>query len=194
MRGGGLAAARGVTEERRAWLGAGASVVLLLTAFVLAVVGSSGGGGTDTGSLPVGSPQIATAADLESAARALGHPLYWAGSRPATELELTEEADGSVFLRYLPAGAKAGDARTSFLTVGTYPVADAQAALRTTAKEAGAPLGRLPDGSVTLQNPSSKGSVYLAAPGSDLEIEVYDPRPGVALRLIEAGAIEPVEG
>jgi hypothetical protein len=66
------------------------------------------------------------------------------------------------------------------------------AALKRTAEENDVPLRRLPGGSVLLPNPSSQGSAYLAYPGGDLEIEVYDPEPGRARELIEAGAVRPV--
>ena len=36
--------------------------------------------------------------------------------------ELTRSADGSFYVRYLPAGAKPGDPRPEFLTVATYSV------------------------------------------------------------------------
>ena len=36
------------------------------------------------------------------------------------------------------------------------------------------------------------GDVYLAYAESDLQIEVYDPVPGRALRLVRSGAIRPV--
>jgi hypothetical protein len=167
-----------------------ASIALLAIAAVLAITG--GDGGDDGFAIEPIPPQIVAAEDLADSEQAAGHEIYWAGAREGTRLELSVEPDGSVFLRYLPPGTPAGDSDPAFLTVGTYPVADAQAALRQAARESGGTLGRVEDGGMTLENSSSEGSVYLAYPRSDLQIEVYDPRPGRALALIRSGAIVPV--
>lgn len=184
----GGAGAGALAGRRRLW-GAVASIALLATAAVLAIVGG------EEGAPGVPSPPtIVSTGDVEELASQLGHPVYWAGEPAEGSLELTAEGDGSVYLRYLTEDAEAGDQRQIFLTVGTYPVVDAQNALRRTARENGTDLDRLEDGATVLPNPSSSGSVYLAYPGGDLEIEVYHPDPGKALELIRSGAIEAVGG
>lgn len=182
-------AGAGALAGRRRLLGAGASIALLVVAAVLALVGGEG----SAPSIP-SPPTIVAADEVEELASQLGHPIYWAGEPNEEALELTAEGDGSVYLRYLAEGVAAGDQRQIFLTVGTYPVADAQEALRRTAAENDARLERLDDGAVVLPNPTAPGSVYLAYPESDLEIEVYHPDPGRALALIRSGSIEPVGG
>lgn len=170
-------------------IGAGLAAVLILLAIVLAVQDGEGG---DAAEAIDPAPRLVAADDLTQLEGSLGHPLYWAGERPPDQLELREEAGGDVYLRYLPPGVEAGDPRSSFLTVGTYLVADAAAALDRTAGKAGVELERAADGAAILVNPSSEGSVYFAYPGSDLQIEVYDPAPGRALGLIRSGQIRPV--
>lgn len=177
-----------IRRNRIRLAGAGASVVLIVVAVLLAVTGGSGGG-SEPVAMP---PHFADAGDLTDLEGELGHPIYWAGDRPPAQLELKVEADGSVYLRYLPPGVEAGDPEQRFLTVGTYPVVDAVGALRRTATSSGTTLGRTAAGGVVLSNPESEGSVYLAYPGSDIQIEVYDPTPGRSLRLIRSGAVEPV--
>jgi len=173
---------------RREFLGAAASIVLVIVAVVLAVAG----GGEEASEAFPSSPRLASLDDVEELAATLGHPIYWSGEQPGEDIELTTEADGSVYLRYLPEGSAVGDPREEFLTVGTYPVPGAQEALERAAAESGIELRRLEDGALILANPSSRGSVYLAYPGSDLQIEVYHPEPGRAAQLIRSGAIEPV--
>jgi hypothetical protein len=168
--------------------GIAASAVLVVVAVVLAITGGSGDGG-DSASM---GPHFVDAGDLSDLESELGHPIYWAGERPPAQLELAEEADGSIYLRYLSPGLEAGDPEQRFLTVGTYPVVDAVGALERTADGAGVSLGHAADGGVVLANPSSEGSVYLAYPGSDIQIEVYDPVPGRSLQLIRSGVIQPV--
>jgi hypothetical protein len=163
-------------------------VALVVTAVALAVADgpSDAAKGLDT------PPHLVDAAEIGDLEAALGHEIYWAGERAPAELELRVEPEGSVYLRYLPPGVDAGDPRQRFLTVGTYPVADAAAALRRTSAETGSRLQHTAAGGLVLVNRASPGSVYLAYPGSDLQIEVYDPAPGRSLRLIRSGAIQPV--
>lgn len=173
--------------SRRRQAGTLASALLVVLAVALAIVGGRGSGAD-----PLSSPaHLADIADLTELEDSLGHPVYWAGERPGERLELTVEADGNVLLRYLPAGASPGEHPAAFLTVGTYPVPGAQAALRRTARGTGTEVEPLADGSIALGNPDSLGSAYLAYPDSDLQIEVFDPRPGRALSLIRAGTIRP---
>lgn len=179
----------GSIERRRRPLALVVSAVLVAIAALLAMQG--GGGGDEARALDT-APRIVGTADLSALQDSLGHPLYWAGQRSGQQLELTEESDASIYLRYLPAGIDAGDPRPRFLTVGTYPVDNPVVALRHAATTAGAGLMDGPGGSVVLPNPSSEGSAYLAYPGAKLQIEVYDPAPGRALGLIRSGAIRPV--
>ena len=169
-----------------------ASVALLVVAVVLAIVGGGGNGDDDDVGVERVPPKILLAEDLPGVEEEAGHEIYWAGLQGRTRLEVSVEADGSAFLRYLTPGTAAGDPDAGFLTVGTYPVPDAQDALRTAARQSGGSLGRVEGGGLTLEDPSSRGSIYLAYPGSDLQIEVYDPSPGRARELIRFGAIEPV--
>jgi hypothetical protein len=181
-------AAAGVRDRRRL-AAIVVSALLVLVAIALAAQGS--GGEAETQAVDT-SPHLVGAGDLTALEDSLGHAVYWAGERAQDQLELTEEAGGSIYLRYLPPAVEAGDPRPGFLTVGTYPVEDAVGALRRTAAKAGVTLEQAGDGGVVLANPASGGSVYLAYPGSDLQIEVYDPRPGRALGLIRSGVIGPV--
>lgn len=185
----GRADVAGILERRRRTLGIAISAVLVLAALVLAL--HDGAGGEESEATEI-APRLVDVDELAELEGALGHPVYWAGERPPDRLELKREAGGNVFLRYLPPGVEAGDARQDFLTVGTYPLVDPVEALRRTAAESGSSLRTAADGAALLVSPSSRGSVYLAYPGSDLQIEVYDPSPGRALRLIRSGAIGPV--
>jgi hypothetical protein len=166
--------------------GIAASAFLVLIAVALAAFG--GGGGSEGEA--TGGPKLVGQDELADLAAALEHDVFWAGSLPSRNLEVTEEAGGSVYVRYLPGGAQAGD-RAARLTVGTYPLVDAEAATRRAAAKAGAPVRKVPEGAIAFVG-SGGTSVYVAFPESDLQVEVYDPRPGRALALVEAGEIRPV--
>ncbi len=183
----GAAAGDELGRSRLRKIGPVLAALLVAAAVFLAFAGDDDSGAP----APDGTPRLIDEADLLDLEGMLGHAVYWAGERPPDRLELRREADGSTYLRYLPPGVGAGDPRQGFLTVGTYPLADPVAALRRTAAQAGIEVERR-GSAVVLESPSSPLSAYLARPGSGLQIETYDPRPGAALRLVSSGAIGPV--
>lgn len=161
---------------------------LVLIAVVLAIVGGDAGPEAES----AGGARLATETELEELESTLRHPVFWVGERPAHRLELKQDAEGNVYLRYLPEGVGAGDPGRSYLTVGTYPVTGAEAALKRAAAEAGTVVHRLRSGAILLADPASPDSAYVAYPGTDFQIEVYDPQPGRARALVESGLVKPV--
>jgi hypothetical protein len=134
----------------------------------------------------------ASVEQLRTLAMSLGHPIYWAGSQPRVTYELTKTKDGRVYIRYLPAGVSVGDPRPNYLTVGTYPLRHALAILKATAAKSNAATLRLSGGGLGLVDPKHTKSVYVAYPGVDFQVEVYDPSPGRARQLVTSGRIQPV--
>ena len=105
--------------------------------------------------------------------------------------EVTRGSDGEVWVRYLSGGAKVGDPRADYLTIGTYPRADALAAAKAAAEGEQQRSAELPDGGVMLWSLERPESVYAASPGSDLLVEVYlDPERACAL--VGDGAVAPL--
>jgi hypothetical protein len=149
--------------------------------------------------LPVGSPArtpggsaTASVEQLRALAASVGHEIYWAGAQPRHRYELTKTSDGSVYIRYLPAGVPVGTRRPKYLTVATYPQKGALALLESTAAKNGVPTIKLAGGGLAMVDNQHPGSVYVAYPSSDLEVEVYDPAPGKALQIVASGRIVPV--
>jgi hypothetical protein len=173
-------------QRRRA---IGIAISALLVGIAIVLVAAGGGGGEDTEAIGT-APRLVDPEEIAAVEDSLGHPIYWAGERPPDQLELEQDGGGNVFLRYLPPGVEAGDSRAAFLTVGTYPFTDPVAALEESAAEAETSLRTTTDGAKVLVDPAAPDNVYLADPGSGLQVEVYDPTGG-ALELIEAGEIEP---
>jgi hypothetical protein len=131
-------------------------------------------------------------AELTRFSSSVGHPVYWAGAQPGSTYELSRTKDGRVFVRYLPSGAKLGDPKPKYLAVGTYPQANAFAVLKATAKKQGVKTTRLRGGGLAFADKTHPTSVYLAYPGSNYQIEVYDPSPARALRLVVSGKVVPI--
>jgi hypothetical protein len=136
-------------------------------------------------------PTAASIDDLRALASSSAHPVYWAGERAGTTYEMSELSDGRIFVRYLPKGVAVGD-RQPLPTVGTYPAAQAYAAVQTIARRAGATKIRLSGGGLAVIEPAHPTSIYLAYPHGRVEVEVFDPSAAQARRLIESGAITPV--
>lgn len=172
-----------------------AALIVAVIAFLLLTGGEDDSDG-EAPLPPVATKQvpaeIVTAADLRALSAEVGHPVYWVGERPGADLELTREANGDVYIRYLTGGAEAGDPRPRFVTVGTYPVADAVAATTSAATAAGSEPLDVPHGGIAFVNPESPGSVYVAYPDSNYQIEVFTPAADEALRLVTDGDVVPV--
>jgi hypothetical protein len=114
--------------------------------------------------------------------------VYWVGPREDTTYELGQTSDGRVVVRYLPRGVAVGSS-TPYLSVGTYPYPGAFAAIQALARQRGADVIRLRGGGLAVVDTSYPSSIHLAYPGSDYQIEVYDPSASTARRLVASGKV-----
>jgi len=119
------------------------------------------------------------------------NPVYWAGPRSGQTYELYRTSDGRVYVRYLPAGVKVGDPRPQFLTVGTYPLPNALAAVKRIGRAPGATMRQLPGGGLAVFS-SATPSVYFAYPGEKYQVEVFTPSPSAARKLVVGGQVVPI--
>jgi hypothetical protein len=139
--------------------------------------------------LQKGVPIAASAAELRSAGGA--GDVYWAGSVPSRQMELTKTERGT-FVRYLPADVDLGDRRALYLTVATYPMPRAFAVATDAAKKPGVVKRAAPGGAIAVWQKKRPTSIYLARAGSDRLVEVFDPDPRRARSLILSGRVVPV--
>jgi hypothetical protein len=154
--------------------------------------GGSDSSSSSTESASPGAAEIVSPDSLrETASEAV--PIYWAGERKGTELELSRPDKDRTYVRYLTGGAKAGDKRAEFLTIGTYAQSNAVASLRRQAERSGGTLGHAPGNATVYYDRGNAQSVYLSYPGSPVEVEVFDPSFQHALRLVNSGQIIAVE-
>lgn len=166
--------------------------VAALALALLVGCGGSDSNSSSTVSTSPGAAEIVSPASLrETASEAI--PIYWAGEQKGTELELSRPDKERTYVRYLTGGAKAGDKRADFLTVGTYAQPNAVASLHRQAKRSGGTLGHAPDSATVYYDRGNAQSIYLAHPGSPVEVEVFDPSFKRALRLVDSGQIVAVE-
>ena len=99
---------------------------------------------------------------------------------------------GNVFVRYLDKATPIGSKKQDFLTVGTYPVSGALALLQHEAARTNAVTRQLNGGGLVMVSKSQPQSVYLAYPGIDYQVEVYDPSAKQALALALSTAVSPI--
>jgi hypothetical protein len=152
----------------------------------------SGCGGSAVDSDPQtssGDPAVVSASSLRTVVAKKAMPIYWAGERRGTKLELSQPSSSRTYVRYLTGDAKAGDQRADFLTVSTYAQPNAVAALRRQGKQPGGAVSLAPGNATVYFNRTDPRSVYLAYPGVPVEIEVYAPSFKRALQVVNSGQI-----
>jgi hypothetical protein len=137
---------------------------------------------------PVG-PVAVSQKGLSTLVAKLGHPVYWSGPISGDTYELTETSSGNTYVRYLPTGVKAGDKRSTFLIIATYPFPKAYAALK---KVAGGKAVKIKGGGIAVVAAGYPKSVHVAYPGVPYQIEVYDPSPRISLKTATSGDVQPV--
>ena len=164
---------------------------VLAAAFVVGWLLVRGDGGGHAAAATAG-PTVVSQAELERFAASSGRPVYWAGPRSGYSYELTVRPSGRVYVRYLPKGTRAGDPHASFLTVGTYPADRAYANLRHAATGGGATSKPTRDGGLVLVSNRVPTSAYLAYPGSNVQVEVFEPAAKQALGLVVSGSVVPL--
>jgi hypothetical protein len=170
----------------------GAAVaVLVAVAFVVWLVARGGNDSPSTTTSTHTLPVAASVSDLTNVAGSVHHKLYWIGEKSGFTYELTKSAkSGNVWVRYLPTGTQVGDTRANFLTVGTYPQKNAFQSVQAATKRKGAVAVTAPAGGVAVQYTDRPSSVYVAFPGTNLLIEVFDPSPSTARNVVTSGSIK----
>jgi hypothetical protein len=182
---------------RRSNVRVGAIVaVAIAVAFVVWLLVRGGDSNTPaTGSTSTGQatgPAAATTDELRALSDDLGHPIYWIGEVPNRTYELTRTSDNRVFIRYLPKDVPVGIRQATYTIIGTYPVDNAYKVLQELAKKPGEKTFSAPVAGFAVYSEAEPNNVYLAYPGSNLQIEVYDPSPQQARRLITSGQVAAV--
>jgi hypothetical protein len=130
-----------------------------------------------------------SAKGLRTLTASIDQPIYWVGPKPGYVYELTRTTTGKVFIRYLPPGTRVGSKQGAELIVATYPFRNALKALKALG---GSKKVTIPRGGIAIVDRSHPQSVHLAFPGTDNQVEVYDPSPARSLAIARSGAVQPV--
>jgi hypothetical protein len=165
--------------------------VALAIAFIVWLIVRGGGSSHSTTTSPLAAaPKAASVAEIRALAVKAGHPIYWAGAEAGRVYELTVTSSGRIYVRYLPHGVAIGN-NGGYTFVGTYPFPNAYQALKTLAKHGDVSFP-VPGSGLAVYSNSTPTNVYVAFPGTNEEIEVFDPSPKHARALIASGQIAPV--
>jgi hypothetical protein len=172
--------------------------VVAVTALIVLVVWllvRGGGGDSGTTSQPSATPiapVAATPGRIRDLSVEVGRPIYWLGPRENTVYELQRTSQDRIYVRYLPPSASVGTKQATYALVGTYPVPKAYDVLKGLAKNSGETSFTAPKGGIAVYSNSRPTNVYLAYPGSEVQIEVFDPSASRARGLITSGQVGPV--
>jgi hypothetical protein len=147
--------------------------------------------GSLKGSAATAAPKAVSPTGLKSLAASLGHPIYWIGAKRGYTYELTRTSQDQVYLRYLPPGVRVGS-KGQYLTVGTYLYTRAFGAILALGKRGNAVTLKLPNGGRAVIDRNRPEDIHLAYPGSDYQIEVFDPSPARARQIVSSGQIKSI--
>lgn len=136
--------------------------------------------------------RILSSDEISALPEKAGHEVFWAGERPDSELEFSDDPAGNVHLRYLTDGNEAGTEAQTFLDIGTYPFTGAYETTKQLSQQKS--LTKVPvSGGVGFFDKERPYSVILAFSSEpDLQVEVYHPEKNGALEVVRAGDIVPV--
>lgn len=162
-------------------------LVLVAVAGVVIFLALRGNGGS-SGSHPSANVSAVTEAQLATLAASVGHPIFWVGPRAGATYELTQSSNGNIAIRYLPAGVKVGSG-SPYLTVATYPFADAYGALQVVSNQGGSTPVKLAKGGLAVVSSAHPDNVHAAFPFVDYQAEVFAPAAGTAESLVAKGKL-----
>lgn len=133
---------------------------------------------------PITSGEVAlTESELISAVKTAGVPVYWLGSSAGAKYAFNNIAEDQNFVRYLPGGNGVADTAEEYRIIGTYQDVTAYETMKKASESSEGVSTTNPDGSIVYYQKSSPLHVYLAFKNLPYQIEIFDPKPGVALKL-----------
>ena len=177
-----------VARHRRVRVGAVVALAIVIGFVAWLVLRDDGHASSSRSPIPAGSRALPLSPRGLHTLASLGLRIYWLGERPGYKNELTKTADNRVFIRYLPNGTAVGS-KKQYLTIGTYPAKTAYATARRRARAIGSVRVPLGNRVVAYYRSDTPTNVFLAYPGIDYTVEVYDPSPGRARDLVAAGQV-----
>jgi len=136
-----------------------------------------------------------TEEELKSLIKENGIQAYWTGPLKDAKYSLNASVTGQVFIRYVPSGAQCDDVRPNFRVIATYAETDAFATTQAAGATADGVSLLNADGSIVYFNRNNPTNIYVAFPGIDYQIEIYDPNPKDAVTAATTqGSLQIIKG
>lgn len=174
------------------WVTRTLAICLALAVGVIVWLIASGGEGEEPAGTAVTGARIVDEGELAGIEDDFGHPVYWVGEVEGAELKANEAPGGSVLLRYIDEGTEAARTGADSLAVGSYAIPSPRKALNAFANQPGATVRRSPELGKVVTSARTLKSAYFVDPANTVQVEVYDPEPKRALRLVLSGQVQPV--
>jgi hypothetical protein len=124
-----------------------------------------------------------TEQELTDAVKKLGATVYWAGPVKDAKYTLSVPGDGQAYVRYLPNGKGIEDTAPNYVVIATYATANAFEATQSAANSTSGVTFINPEGAAVYYNKSVPTNVYVAYPGKNYQIEIFDPIAKTALEI-----------
>lgn len=136
-----------------------------------------------------------TESELKAIIRDNDIQAYWTGPIEDATYSLNSSTAGQVFVRYVPKGEACDDVRPNFRVIATYEEADAFATTESAGTTADGVSLLNTDGSIVYFNKNVPTNIYVAYPGINYQIEIYDPDPKEAVSLATTqGMLQLIKG
>lgn len=127
--------------------------------------------------------------ELVAAVKSLGYSVFWLGSAAGNKYAFNSLAKDQNFIRYLPGGNGVADTAEKYRIIGTYADPNAYQTMQQAAASNTGISTVNPDGSIVFYSKATPLHVYLAFKDLPYQIEIFDPVPGVALKLAKTPGI-----
>ena len=129
--------------------------------------------------------------ELISAVKKLGVTVYWAGPVKGAKYTLSVPSEGQAYVRYLPNGQGLADTNPNYVVIATYATTNAFDATQSAGNTTNGITFINTDGAAVYYNKETATNVYVAYPGKDFQIEVFDPIAKTALEIASrSGALK----
>ena len=134
-----------------------------------------------------------TESQLIATVKAAKATIYWTGPQGDTRYLLTIDQTGSGIVRYIPIKASVSAATNTTRMVATYSAKGAYAKSVSVSTKSGTSTFQNADKSLVFYKTADTNDIFMAFPGKDFQVEVFDPVAGQALSLaVLAGQVRPI--
>ena len=121
--------------------------------------------------------------ELLSAVKKIGATVYWAGPVKDAKYTLSVPGEGQAYVRYLPNGQGINDTNPNYVVIATYLTENAFDATQSAGNQTNGVTFVNGDGAAVYYSKDTPTNVYVAYPGKNYQIEIFNPDSKTALEI-----------